>query len=251
MSLSVTGKPHLLDVLRSSSAARTCLKNYQADWERARQASSNSTPRNLYMDENGGLTPSHSLCGIFYLPPGEVKDLAIEVQHELTDLFPSQTLYLNPAEHLHITGLVYRDLSLQPYPAEDIQNFSVWADYIALLCQGLPAPRFSVYGVNLTAQGILYAKCYPHTDDFQNIRDEAQKLFPETRYKDIFNLSLGWLYHGLEPEAYQAAVAKIGERFLDRHLGTVQFDLLSMMNLNVRGLIASGELVREIQFLIQ
>lgn len=223
--------------------------NYQAAWNRARQARTNLPPKPSDIDDQGSLPPGHAYGAIFYLPESEVASRIAAAQEEIVSFFPADTILRNSPTLYHIAGLIFRDRQSEPLSGSELLAGSEWADFIAQACSQQSPPQFSIYGVNLGVNGTLYAKGYPHTDDFQALRDLAQKRYPQMRYKDAFNLTLGRLYKQLAPEDYARAISVIRNDFLHSYLGTVTFDAINIMNLAGGALNASGKLVREIQFL--
>jgi len=236
-------------LMQRSSSAGICQKNYSADWNEAREATANVLPKTMYVDGRGRMLPSYSLGGVFYLPEGRAKERCIRAMDELATALPENSLFRNPNSTLHITGLIFRDLRPQPLPFDLIGAGKQWAEDVAAACAGMPAPLFSIIGIIVTRNGVIYAKCYPHTDTFQILRDLAQKQYPGMRYKDSFNLSLGRLYRALSPTDYKNFVKLIERYFLHLYLGTVRAQSLVINNnFNGKGLIAQGEIIKEAKF---
>lgn len=237
-----------IELMSRVRSARTCFKNYQRAWEAAKRALTNTVPDPVFISRSGKLTTSHSIGGVFYLSEGELKSSVIEAMNRISGSFPTNTLLRTPYDRLHITGLVFRDIRPTPFSPEEVEQSMPWVNATETLCAGMAPPVFSVFGINLTKMGVIYGKAYPHTDGFQTVRDRLQASFPESRHKDVYNLSLGRVYQELRPEEYGRALCFIEENYLHTYLGTFEAKTLSINHHDGLGLIAQGRTLSEVNF---
>lgn len=223
--------PLVASLRKVSTSAETCFRNYDIDW---RNAMSSETlqlplPHRRYADENGAPIALFYHGGIMYLPDGGAKKELIRAKDELFAMLPKVFLRMLDS-HMHITAFFLPNSNVLPGYVEH------WKKSVAQICKGAAAPKFSIIGVNITKQGIIYAKCYPHDVLFQNLRDIEHRLFPASTPKDVYNITLGRAYNTLPKDEWRRAVNTVERYFRHLYFGEVQPDAVSLGNFEGSGI---------------